>query len=330
MPNSTAFIDAFLAQGALLFRERPFGPLPSLDEPLDQLPIPTLVYLRWLASTEAFIDHSIGSTIVRSNSPLELVRDLRATFHEAIPGHALREDALNFTVEYFSPQAIYLSDFFSIFPYTPLPSEDSAWVGENEMWTLLDARFAFWKAGQSSLQNLNPSDSEFPRNSEESINVITQMTPEAWISRLEMLSSAVQDHESSAAYANHFYVPMIGNPTDDVVAAVFREFLRHPPHDRSLLSAAENFLGEVPFLQYAAIYAITVSQLLDVAPRFALDLLDFPGCELKKRQIRQLLGEIRRMNPQRDVMRELGELAVEWNTDGEEPFASVVAAAERR
>ena len=328
MPNSTAIIDAFLAQGALLFRERPFGPLPSLDEPLDQLPIPTLIYLRWLASWDAFIDHSIGSTIAHSDSPLELATDLRATFHEAIPGHALREDALNFTVEYFSPQAIYLSDFSSIFPHAPRPSQDNAWVGENEMWTLLDARFASWKGGESSLQKPNPSDSEFQRNSEESTNVIAQMTPEAWISRLEMVSSAVQDHEGSVAYANHFYVPMVGNPTDDVVAAVFREFLRHPPHDRSLLCAAENFLGEVPFLQYAATYAITVSQLLDVAPRFALDLLDYPGCALKKRQIRQLLGEIRRKNPQRDVTHELGELAIEWNADGDEPFASVVA--ERR
>jgi hypothetical protein len=258
---------------------------------------------------------------------MELVANLHAAFHGEIPGNALSEDALSFTVEYFSPHAVYLSDFFSVFPESTQPTQGEMWLGQERMWKLLDARFLSWKTGTPPPRK--PASSEQPRNFGEPITAIVPMTSEAWISRLEMLSSAVGSHESSVAYHDHFYVPMMGSPTNEAVLAVFREFLRTPPDENSLLCAAENFLGEVPFQQYATAYALTVAQLLDAAPQFALDLLDYPGCELKRQHIQQLLSEIRRLNPHRDVVRELAELAVEWNSDDEEPFASVVAAAKR-
>ena len=325
MPNSTAIIDAFLAQGALLLRERPFGPLPPPDEPLDQLPIPTLIYLRWLASRDAFIDHSVGSTIAGSDSPLELVAHLRARFHEAIPGGALGEDALNFTVEYFSPHATYLSDFFSVFPENTRLSQDEMWSGQEKMWKLLDLRHTTWRNGDSPRRAPRSDDEEESQDAETLSS--GPMDASVWISTLHDLSNAVGDQRSCWAYSDHFYTPLTAIPSDEVVLAVMREFLRNPPHDASIMCSAENFLSDIPFLRYISAYSILAPDLLDLSPDAALSLFNYPGCELTPLQVRQFIQELRRRNPERDVVGELAKRAIAWNADEDEPFASVVEAA---
>jgi len=327
MPNPTTIIDAFLTKGAQLFRERPFGPLPSLDEPLDKLAIPTLVYLRWLASTDAFVDQSVGSAIAQPHSPMEFVANLQTAFHGEIPGNSLSADALSFTVEYFSPRATYLSDFFSLFPESPPPLQEELWSGQEKVREVLDKRFLSWKSGEPASPKAD--DFEHKKHFVEAMKEVPPMTLEAWLSKLPELSNAIVDFESSVAYSNHFYTPLLEPPTKEIALATIREFLRSPPHDASLLCSVENFLTEIPVSLYLDAYAISVAQLLDIAPQHALSLLGYPCSKLDRDQIQNLISAIRLRNPHRDVIRELAELADEWNDDNDEPFASMVAAAKQ-
>ncbi|WP_313179322.1 hypothetical protein [Stenotrophomonas sp.] len=109
---------------------------------------------RWYGNTSTFIDQAVGSTIARSNSPMELVANLQAAFHGEIPGNALSEDALSFTVEYFSPRATYLSDFFSLFPQDAMPSPDAMWDKQEQVYAIIDSRLQSWRNGEP----IRPSD----------------------------------------------------------------------------------------------------------------------------------------------------------------------------
>lgn len=324
MSDPTTIIDAFLTKGARLIRERPFGSLPSPEEALDELPIPTLVYLRWLASTGAFIDQAVGSTIARSNSPMELVESLHAAFHGEIPGNALSEDALSFTVEYFSPRATYLSDFFSLFPESPSPSQEELWSGQKKMWKLMDSRHTAWRNGEPVHRGLI-ADAELQGQN----NQIAPMDADDWISTLHDLSNAAVDQKSCRAYADHFYTPLKEAPPEKVILAVMSEFLRNPPHDASIMCSAENFLSDIPLSRYIKVYSLLASDLLDLSPDTALSLFDYPGCELTPRQVRQFIKELRRCNPGRDVVGELTQLAIAWNSEDDEPFATIIEIAQR-
>lgn len=328
MSNPTTIIDAFLAKGAQLFRERPFGPLPSPEEALDDLSIPALVYLRWLASTGAFIDQAVGSTIARSNSPMELVANLHAAFHGEIPGNALSEDALSFTVEYFSPHAVYLSDFFSLFPESPPPSQNDMWLGQEKMWKLLESRHTTWRNGKSVRRGLIADDEQEGQNNQTA--PVAPMDADVWISTLHDLSNAVVNQKSCWAYADHFYTPLKDAPSEEVILAVMSEFLRKPPHDGSIMCAAENFLSDIPFPRYIKAYSILAPDLLDLSSDAALSLFNSPGCELTPRHIRQFIKELRRCNPGRDVVGELAQLAIEWNSEDDETFSIVIEAAQKQ
>jgi len=287
-----------------------------------------LIYLRWLASKDAFINQAVGSTIAASDSPKRLAAGLHAAFHTAIPGHALREDALSFTVEYFCPYATYLSDLFSVFPENTLPSQDEMWSGQERMWRLLDVRHTAWRNGESPRRALSSDDEQESQGADSPSSA--PMDADVWISTLHDLSNAVVDQKSCWAYADHFYTPLTGIAPDEVVLAVMREFLRNPPHDASIMGSAENFLSDVPFSRYIKAYSVLAPALLDLPSDAALILFNYPGCELTQRQVRQFIKELRRCNPVRDVVGELARLAIAWNADDDEPFASVVATARRR
>nr|WP_312393746.1 hypothetical protein [Stenotrophomonas geniculata] len=325
MSNPTTIIDAFLSKGAQLFRERPFGPLPSPEEALDELPIPTLVYLRWLASTGALIDQPVGSTIARSDSPMELVANLQAAFHGEIPGNALSEDALDFTVEYFSPRATFLSDFFSLFPQDATPSPDAMWDKQEQVYAIIDSRLQSWRNGEPIVRAVIPSADQ-----QGHAEPATPLDADVWITTLATLSDAAVTQEGSWAYADHFYRPLTKPPSVEVVLAVMREFLRDPPHDASIMTATDNFLSDIPLALYIKAYSILAPELLDRSSDAALNLFDFPGCELTPRQIRQFIKELRRCNPGRDVVGELAQLAIEWDSEDDETFSIVIEAAQKQ
>ena len=109
-----------------------------------------------------------------------------------------------------------------------------------------------------------------------------------------------------------------------------REFLRNPPHDASIMCAAENFLSDIPLSRYIKAYSILAPDLLDVSSDAALNLFNYPGSELTPRQVRQFIKELRRCNPGRDVVAELAQLAVEWDSEDDEIFSIVVDAAQKQ
>lgn len=325
MSNPITIIDAFLAKGAQLFRERPIGSLPSQEEALDGLPIPTLVYLQWLASTGAFIDQAVGSTIARSDSPMELVANLQAAFHGEIPGDTLSEDALSFTVEYFSPRATYLSDFFSLLPQDATPSPDAMWDKQEQVYAIIDSRLQSWRNGEPIVRAVIPKTDQ-----QGHAEPATPLDADVWITMLATLSSASVTHEGDRAYANHFYRPLTEPPSVEVVLAVMREFLRNPPHDASIMCAAETFLSDIPLSRYAKAYSILAPDLLDVSSAAALNLFNYPGSELTPRQVRQFIKELKRCNPARDVVGELAQLAIEWDSEDDEIFSLVIEAAQKQ
>ncbi|MEG0183729.1 MAG: hypothetical protein RR704_09775, partial [Stenotrophomonas sp.] len=158
----------------------------------------------------------------------------------------------------------------------------------------------------------------------------TPLDADVWISTLATLSDAAVTHEGCCAYADHFYRPLTKPPSLEVVLAVMRELLRNPPHDASIMSSAENFLSDIPFSRYIKAYSILAPELLDRSSDAALNLFDYPGCELTPRQIRQFIKELRRCNPRRDVVGDLAKLAIAWNSEDDESFAIVIEAAQKQ
>jgi|GEM_PF-586829 len=319
-------LEEFMEAGNDFFRASPFFlRLTRGEDPSDTNWVLGIIFLRWLARNRAFLDASVGSTVAVAASPADALACIEAAFQDEIPGAAFDPELLEFTVRYFCMAAPYLSDFFSLFPQDAMPSPDAMWDKQEQVYAIVDSRFQSWRNGEpivrADIANADQQGHAEPA---------TPLGADVWISTLATLSDAAVTHEGCWAYADHFYRALTAPASVEVVLAVMREFLRNPPHDASIMCAAENFLSDIPFSRYIKAYSILAPDLLDVSSDAALNLFNYPGCELTPRQVRQFIKELRRCNPERDVVGELAKLATAWNLDDDEPFASVVEAAQEQ
>ncbi|WP_262232879.1 hypothetical protein [Stenotrophomonas maltophilia] len=249
---------------------------------------------------------------------------IEGAFQDEIPGAAFDPELLEFTVRYFCMAAPYFSDFFSLFPEDAMPSPDAMWDKQEQVYAIIDARLRSWRNGEPIVRAVIPNADQ-----QGHAKPATPLDADVWISTLATLSDAAVTHEACCAYADHFYRALTKPASVEVILAVMREFLRNPPHDASIMSSAENFLSDIPFSRYIKAYSILAPDLLDVSSDAALNLFNYPGCELTPRQVRQFIKELRRCNPERDVVGELAQLAIAWNSEDDETFSIVIEAAQK-
>lgn len=308
------------------FRASPFSTLlPRDEDPSDTNWVLGIIFLRWLARNRAFLDASVGSTLTAAPSPSDALACIEAAFQDEIPGAALDPELLEFTIRYFCKRAPYSSDFFSLFSQSDMPSPDAMWDKQEQVYAIIDSRLQSWRNGEPIVRALI-AKTDHQGDAEPA----APLDADAWISTLATLSDAAVTQEGCWAYADHFYRPLTKPPSLEVVLAVMREFLHDPPHDASIMTATGNFLSDIPFSRYIKAYSILAPELLDRSSDAALNLFDYPGCELTPRQIRQFIKELRRCNPGRDVVGELAQLAVEWDSEDDETFSIVIEAAQRQ
>ncbi|WP_416058572.1 hypothetical protein [Stenotrophomonas maltophilia] len=308
------------------FRDSPFFLRLTRDEdPSDTNWVLGIIFLRWLARNHAFLDASVGSTVAAAPSPADTLACIEAAFQDEIPGAAFDPELLEFTVRYFCTTAPYFSDFFSLFPQDAMPSPDAMWDKQEQVYAIIESRLQSWRNGEPFVRAVIPSADQ-----QGHAEPATPLDADVWITTLATLSDAAVTHEGDRAYANHFYRPLTKPPSIDVVLAVMREFVRNPPHDPSIMRAAENFLSDIPLSLYIKAYSILAPDLLDVSSDAALNLFNYPGSELTPRQVRQFIKELRRSNPGRDVVGELAQLAVEWDSEDDKTFSIVIEAAQKQ
>ncbi|MEN5097739.1 MULTISPECIES: hypothetical protein [Stenotrophomonas] len=319
-------IEEILKAGDDIFRASPFLLLLTRDEdPTDRNWVLDIIFLRWLARNRALLDASVGSTVAAAPSLADALACIKAAFQDEIPGSAFDPELLEFTIRYFCKRAPYSSDFFSLFPQSDMPSPETMWDKQEQVYAIIDSRLQSWRNGEPIVRALIAKNDQ-QRDAEPA----APLDADAWISTLATLSDAAITHEGCCAYANHFYRPLTKPPSVEVVLAVMREFLRDPPHDASIMTATDNFLSDIPFSRYIKAYSILAPELLDRSSDAALNLFDYPGCELTPRQIRQFIKELRRCNPGRDVVAELAQLAIEWDSEDDETFSIVIEAAQKQ
>lgn len=308
------------------FRASPFSTLlPRDEDPSSTSWVLDIIFLRWLSRNSAFLDASIGSAVAAALSPEDALACIEAAFQDKIPGAAFDPELLEFTVRYFCKRAPYSSDFFSLFPQSEMPSPDAMWDKQEQVYAMIDSRLQSWRNGEPIVRALIARTDQ-----QGDAEPATPLDADVWISTLATLSDAAVTHEGCCAYADHFYRPLTKPPSVEVVLAVMREFLRDPPHDASIMTATDNFLSDIPFSRYIKAYSILAPELLDRSSDAALNLFDYPGCELTPRQIRQFIRELRRCNPGRDVVGELAQLAIEWDSEDDETFSIVIEAAQKQ
>ena len=308
------------------FRASPFSTLlPRDEDPSSTSWVLDIIFLRWLSRNSAFLDASIGSAVAAALSPEDALACIEAAFQDEIPGAAFAPELLEFTVRYFCKRAPYSSDFFSLFPQSEMPSPDAMWDKQEQVYAIIDSRLQSWRNGEPIVRALIARTDQ-----QGDAEPATPLDADVWITMLATLSDAAVTHEGDRAYANHFYRPLTKPPSVEVVLAVMREFLRNPPHDASIMCAAENFLSDIPLSRYIKAYSILAPDLLDVSSDAALNLFNYPGSELTPRQVRQFIKELRRCNPGSDVVAELAQLAVEWDSEDDEIFSIVVDAAQKQ
>ncbi|QDY51581.1 hypothetical protein DUW70_22395 [Stenotrophomonas maltophilia] len=308
------------------FRASPFSTLlPRDEDPSSTSWVLDIIFLRWLSRNSAFLDASIGSAVAAALSPEDALACIEAAFQDEIPGAAFAPELLEFTVRYFCKRAPYSSDFFSLFPQSETPSPDAMWDKQEQVYAIIDSRLQSWRNGEPIVRALIARTDQ-----QGDAEPATPLDADVWISTLATLSDAAVTHEGCCAYADHFYRPLTEPPSLEVVLAVMREFLRDPPHDASIMTATDNFLSDIPFSRYIKAYSILAPELLDRSSDAALNLFDYPGCELTPRQIRQFIRELRRCNPGRDVVAELAQLAIEWDSEDDETFSIVIEAAQKQ
>ncbi|MCU1124632.1 hypothetical protein JAK51_00060 [Stenotrophomonas maltophilia] len=308
------------------FRASPFSTLlPRDEDPSSTSWVLDIIFLRWLSRNSAFLDASIGSAVAAALTPEDALACIEAAFQDKIPGAAFDPELLEFTVRYFCKRAPYSSDFFSLFPQSEMPSPDAMWDKQEQVYAMIDSRLQSWRNGEPIVRALIARTDQ-----QGDAEPATPLDADVWISTLATLSDAAVTHEGCCAYADHFYRPLTKPPSVEVVLAVMREFLRDPPHDASIMTATDNFLSDIPFSRYIKAYSILAPELLDRSSDAALNLFDYPGCELTPRQIRQFIRELRRCNPGRDVVGELAQLAIEWDSEDDETFSIVIEAAQKQ
>lgn len=319
-------LEEFLKAGDDFFCTSPFFLRLTRDEdPSDTNWVLSIIFLRWLARNRAFLDASLGSTVAAAPSPVDALACIKAAFQDEIPGAAFDPELLEFTVRYFCMAAPYFSDFFSLFPQDAIPSPDAMWDKQEQVYAIIDSRLQSWRNGEPIVRAVIPNADQ-----QGDAEPAAPLDADAWISTLATLSDAAVTQEGCWAYADHFYRPLTKPPSVEVVLAVMREFLRSPPHDGSIMTATDNFLSDIPFSRYIKAYSILAPELLDRSSDAALNLFDYPGCELTPRQIRQFIKELRRCNPGRDVVAELAQLAIEWDSEDDETFSIVIEAAQKQ
>ncbi|WP_223276864.1 hypothetical protein [Stenotrophomonas maltophilia] len=319
-------LEEFLKAGDDFFRASPFSTLlPRDEDPSSTSWVLDIIFLRWLSRNSAFLDASIGSAVAAALSPEDALACIEAAFQDEIPGAAFAPELLEFTVRYFCKRAPYSSDFFSLFPQSETPSPDAMWDKQEQVYAIIDSRLQSWRNGEPIVRALIARTDQ-----QGDAEPATPLDADVWISTLATLSDAAVTHEGCCAYADHFYRPLTEPPSLEVVLAVMREFLRDPPHDASIMTATDNFLSDIPFSRYIKAYSILAPELLDRSSDAALNLFDYPGCELTPRQIRQFIRELRRCNPGRDVVAELAQLAIEWDSEDDETFSIVIEAAQKQ
>lgn len=319
-------LEEFLKAGDDFFRTSPFFLRLTRDEdPSDTNWVLSIIFLRWLARHRAFLDASVGSTVAAAPSPADTLACIEAAFQDEVPGAAFDPELLEFTVRYFCMAAPYLSDFFSLFPQDAMSSPDAMWDKQEQVYAIIDSRLQSWRSGEPIVRAVIPNADQ-----QGHAEPATPLDADVWITTLATLSDAAVTHDGCCAYADHFYRPLTKPPSVEVVLAVMSEFLRNPPHDGSIMSAADNFLSDIPFSRYIKAYSILAPDLLDRSSDAALNLFDYPGCELKPRQIRRFIKELRRCNPGRDVVAELAQLAIEWDSEDDETFSIVIEAAQKQ
>ena len=326
MPETPPTLEEFMKAGNDSFRAYPFFLRLTRDEdPSDTNWFLGIIFLRWLARNHAFLDASVGSTVAAAPSPADTLACIEAAFQDEIPGAAFDPELLEFTVRYFCTTAPYFSDFFSLFPQDAMPSPDAMWDKQEQVYAIIESRLQSWRNGEPFVRAVIPSADQ-----QGHAEPATPLDADVWITTLATLSDAAVTHEGDRAYANHFYRPLTKPPSIDVVLAVMREFVRNPPHDPSIMRAAENFLSDIPLSLYIKAYSILAPDLLDVSSDAALNLFNYPGSELTPRQVRQFIKELRRSNPGRDVVGELAQLAVEWDSEDDKTFSIVIEAAQKQ
>ncbi|WP_414540373.1 hypothetical protein [Stenotrophomonas forensis] len=319
-------LEEFLKAGDDFFRASPFFlRLTRYEDPSDTNWVLGIIFLRWLARNRAFLDASAGSTVAAAPSPAHALECIEAAFQDDIPGAAFDPELLEFTVRYYCMAAPYLSDFFSLFPQDAMPSPDAMWDKQEQVYAIIDSRLQSWRNGEPIVRALIAKTDQ-----QGDPEPATPLDADAWISTLATLSDAAVTQEGWWAYANHFYRPLTKPPSVEVVLAVMREFLRSPTHDASIMCAAENFLSDIPLSRYTKAYSILAPELLDRSSDAALNLFNYPGCELTPCQTRQFIKELRRCNPGRDVVGELAQLAIEWDSEDDETFSIVIEAAQKQ
>ncbi|UGB21450.1 MULTISPECIES: hypothetical protein [Stenotrophomonas maltophilia group] len=319
-------LEEFMKAGNDFFRASPFFLRLTKDEdPSDTNWVLGIIFLRWLARNHAFLDVSVGSTVAAAPSPTDTLACIEAAFQDEIPGTAFDPELLEFTVRYFCMAAPYFSDFFSLFPQDAMPSPDAMWDKQEEVYAIIDSRLRSWRNGEPLVRAVLPMTDQ-----QGDAEPATPLDADVWISTLATLSDAAVTHEGCCAYADHFYTPLTKPASVEVVLAVMKEFLRNPPHDASVMCAAENFLSDIPFSRYVKAYSILAPDLLDASSDAALNLFNYPGCELTPRQVRQFIKKLRRCNPERDVVGELAQLAIAWNSEDDETFSIVIEAAQKQ
>lgn len=319
-------IEEILKAGDDIFRASPFLLLLTRDEdPTDRNWVLDIIFLRWLARNRALLDASVGSTVAAAPSLSDALACIKAAFQDEIPGTAFDPELLEFTLDYFCFRAPYPSDFFSLFPQSDMPSPEAMWDKQEQVYAIIDSRLQSWRNGEPLVRAVTPNADQ-----QGDAEPATPLDADVWISTLATLSDAAVTQEGCWAYADHFYRPLTKPPSIEVVLAVMREFLRDPPHDASIMTATDNFLSDIPFSRYIKAYSILAPELLDRASDAALNLFDYPGCELTPRQIQQFIKELRRCNPGRDVVGELAQLAIEWDSEDDETFSIVIEAAQKQ
>lgn len=324
MAETPPALEEFLKAGDDFFRAFPFFLRLARDEdPSDTNWVLGIIFLRWLARNHAFLDASAGSTVAAAPSPADTLACIEAAFQDEIPGTAFDPELLEFTVRYFCMAAPYFSDFFSLFPQDTMPSPDAMWDKQEQVYAIIDSRLQSWRNGEPIVRAVTANADQ-----QGHAEPTTPLDADVWITTLATLSDAAVTREGDRAYANHFYRPLTKPPSVEVVLAVMREFLRNPPHDASIMCAAENFLSDIPLSRYIKAYSILAPDLLDRSSDAALNLFDYPGCELTPRQVRQFIKELKRCNPERDVVGELAQQAIAWNSEDDEPIATVIEAAQ--
>lgn len=211
----------------------------------------------------------------------------------------------------------YLKDFSEAYPgyerFELVPNSESNYA---MIAKILDRRFIEWTGQPPSVVTCTvaaePNDHEAGQDAE-------ALDKESWLAKM---SAALAGRRDEAA-ALRFHDLVYQAPADldgDIAEMLMKSYLSL--FESSVMAACQSMLSGVPFDVYYDAYFKWLPQLLDRNSDVAVNLLDFPGHELSRREIKKILHRLEAVDESGDLRKRLIRQIKHWNLVGDEPWQS--------